>query len=423
MRDRKRTNRSVGAGRVCWLALGLALALAGPGASAAGTQNGEEKPAASATLPLEEILALYRARDAAEQEEEAPPPLAAALQKVELEGRLLADGIDFSAQFEVLVLEEDTWVSIPLLAYDAESHVSQLPTVADGAFAVSDGQLVFLTRKAGRYRFELSLFRSARAEGRARSLSLAHGSAALASCRLEIDAGLFRLTTQRVVEGRDGVHVLPQGDTFEIAWEVREEAVAARAEPSEAPALESVVPRLHVSTVSTLEGRRLTRLLYELRFAGRKPIEIELPEGHTLQHVFLNGVATAAEPEAGRLRLEVSPARAGDERGTLELVLAQPGGVFHLAGALHFDLPRVSWPTHELFLTLHLPPVFDYRWAGGSLEPRSGAPAASYSYRIPEPGRELHFHQMLIGASAPDLDIDYEVNLQGNYFRDTRAGG
>jgi hypothetical protein len=90
---------------------------------------------------------------------------------------------------------------------------------------------------------------------------------------------------------------------------------------------------------------------------------------------------------------------------------------------MHFDLPAVSWPTHELFFTVNLPGVFDYTWAGGSLAPSDEAPKARYSYRVPLPGEPLHFHQYLIDQSAPDLDLDYEVDLDGSYFHEGRQAG
>ena len=416
MSDRKLVIRVARFG--CIGAVALVCLLLPAAAGAEKTAPGVEK--ASATVPLEQILELYRERDALERARDTAPPVAAALQKLELTGRLLADGIDFGAHFEVTVLGDEQWVSVPLLAYDEANHVSSLPTVNGGAFTVSEGQLVFLTKKSGRYSFDLSFHRAAAKHDRERRVVLTHGGAALATCRLEIDGGLFDLLTEAVIEARDGVLVFPRGDSFEIAWEVREAAEREAAEPGLAPEIESVISRVHASTVSTLEGRRITRVLYELRFAGRKPIAIDLPAGHTLERAFLNGVATLLETENGRIALEVAPARAGEAGGTLELVLAQSGGVFHLAGDMHFELPAVSWPTHELFLSVHLPRVFEYEWAGGSLEPRKSTPKAEYSYRLPLPGKTLHFHQVLIDASAPDLDLDYEVDLEGNYFQEGR---
>jgi len=379
-----------------------------------------EAEAASATLPLDEILKLYRERDEAARDQPAAPPVPASLQKVELTGRLLNDGIDFQGRFEVSVLSQDEWVAVPLLALDADSHLSKLPTVKAGSFAVQNGKLVFLTEKRGRYTFDLSLFRAAKAEGRARVLRLAHGGAALATCKLEIDGGLFQLRAPQATETPGGVQIFAQGDAFEIEWEVLEELEPSRDEVAPPVAIESVVPRVHASTVSTLEGRRITRVLYDLRFAGRKPVSIQLPAGQKLERAFLNGVAIPAEPEGRSLSLTLAPARAGDEGGSLELVLSHATGVFHLAGDLHFELPRISWPTHELFFTLHLPTVFDYDWTGGSLEPSSKTPRAPYRYQVPQPGRALHFHQYLISESAPDLALSYTVNLDGHYFTDSR---
>ncbi len=378
----------------------------------------EDAEKASATLPLEEILKLYRDRDEASREEKPEPPLAASLQQVQLTGRVLNEGIDFKAHFEVIVLGQDQWVSVPLLAHDERIHVSKLPKVSGGAFAVSDGQLVFLMSKPGRYAFDISFYRAATQNGKTRNVSVTHGGAALATCRLEIDAGLFQLKKgSRTVEARDGVLVLPSGDAFEIAWQAREGAAEVQTvDRTLVPAMESVASRVHASIVSTLEGRRINRLLYELRFSGRKTIEIELPEGHLLERAFLNGVAVPLKANGRHLTLDVAPARAGEIGGSLEIVVSHAGGIFNLAGALRFELPRVSWPTHELYLSLHLPRVFDYEWAGGSLEPASGNPRVKFSYEVPLPGKPLHFRQVLISRTAPDLDLDYEVDLDGHTF-------
>jgi hypothetical protein len=384
----------------------------------AADEASPEPERSSATLPLDEILQLYRERDEATRKEGPPPLVAASLQKVALSGRLLDDGIDFEGHFEISVLTDDEWVQVPLFAHDAGTHLTRLPDVKGGAFAVRDGELVFLTRKRGRYAFDLSLFRTAGKQDRMRRLSIGHGEAALATCRLDIDGGLFRLRTERSVETRDGVRVLAGDDGFEIEWEVIGEIESGVGEAVSAPAIESVVSRVHASTVSTLKGRRITRILYELRFAGRKSIAIGIPKGQVVERAFQNGVAIEAVPAGGALALELTPARAGEEGGTLELVLADAGNGFHLAGDLRFELPTASWPVHELFYTLHLPRVFDYRWTGGSLEPAESSPAAGFSYRVPLPGRSLHLHQVLIADSSPDVTLDYAVNLDGHYFQD-----
>jgi len=419
MTDSRRSTLAIVSSLLC---LAVAPPLRAEQQAPPGTETAPRTERASATLPLGEILDLYRDRDEARKDRGAPPPVAASLQRVALSGRLLDDGIDFQGRFEISVLTDDEWVSVPLIAHDGNTHLSRLPEVADGAFAVRDGELVFLTRKRGRYAFELSLFRAARKQGRLRRLSIGHGGAALATCRLDIDGGLFRLRTDRIVETREGVRVLAGDDGFGIEWEVIGEIERGVGEAVSAPAIESVVSRVHASTVSTLEGRRITRVLYDLRFAGRKSIAIGIPEGQGVERAFLNGVAIETSVAHGELALELTPARAGEEGGTLELVLAEPGNEFHLTGDLRFELPTASWPVHELFYTLHLPRVFDYRWTGGSLEPAKSSPPASFSYRVPLPGRPLHLHQVLIADSAADVTLDYAVNLDGHYFKDPSQG-
>ena len=98
-------------------------------------------------------------------------------------------------------------------------------------------------------------------------------------------------------------------------------------------------------------------------------------------------------------------------------MLSRATGEFHLSGALAWKLPSASWPVHELFVDLHLPGVFAYRWRGGSLSPVAEAPAPpEFSYRIPLPGQKLSFHQYLLTGTSPDVQLDYAVALVGQYF-------
>jgi hypothetical protein len=78
---------------------------------------------------------------------------------------------------------------------------------------------------------------------------------------------------------------------------------------------------------------------------------------------------------------------------------------------------------HELFVDLYLPSVFAYTWRGGSLSPVEAGPAApEFSYRIPVPGQQLSFHQYLLTRAAPDVQLDYAVALEGQYFHVQREG-
>jgi hypothetical protein len=101
----------------------------------------------------------------------------------------------------------------------------------------------------------------------------------------------------------------------------------------------------------------------------------------------------------------------------VEVVLSRSWGVFHLSGRLRLELPRASWPIGEIAARARLPVVFDYRRAGGSMEQVEETSDRPQDPEAAVPGRLLHFRQHLVAASAPTVDLDYSVDLDGRYFR------
>jgi hypothetical protein len=84
-----------------------------------------------------------------------------------------------------------------------------------------------------------------------------------------------------------------------LAWQTLAEP---QTQPTaKAPAAEPVITRAHAASVSTLEGERITRVLYEL----------ELAEGERVERAYLNGLPVPIEDRDGRLALEVAPASGG----------------------------------------------------------------------------------------------------------------
>ncbi len=393
-------------------------ALVAPAESATNPAEGETgTEVSSATLPLAELLRLHKEIDRAALPEPEPAPVAATVTKMELEGRLLDDAVDLKAHFEVAVMAEDTWVKVPLFHKDKATHLSSLPVVADGEFVADDKTLFFVTDRKGRYAFDLALVKTARIEGRERRVSLRFENATLARLLVRYDEGLFRLSGGRALQESEGAVIYPEGNQFDLRWEqliaVQERKLQAEVQR---PPIESVITSAHASTVATLEGRRITRVLYQLRFEGTKSISFGIPDGLAVKKVYLNGAAVPFEIQGRDLALEVTPPRAGDQSARLELVLTDDLRAFHLSGRLTFAFPSASWNLDELYADLHLPPVFNYEWIGGSLAPASASPAVDFSHRIPTPGKRLRFHQHLI-ASSPDVEVDYTVDLAGKYFR------
>lgn len=373
------------------------------------------EPAATATLPLADVLRLHREAEGARAPQVRRAPIAASVDKIELKGRLRDDAIDVDAHVEVTVLVDGEWVTVPLFKWGPSASLSRLPEVDGAVLAPKAGALCLVTRKAGRYVFELSAVQRARADGRRRRAEVAVEAPTLAAMRLELDDQVFRLVEPAGrVEG-DGIVIYPVDDRFVLVWEtLRTPAVARK---TARPPIEPTIPRAHASVVSTLEGRAITRVRYALRLQGQRPIEFRVPKGQRLEKVYVNGAAVPFAVAHGAVQLEVAPGLAGDDSAAVEVVLAHDLGAYLLSGTLPFSMPIVSWPVHELFLDVHLPPVFNYVRKGGSLEPADESPPREFTHAVPLPGKKLSFHQYLIAASSPNVVVGYDIDLSDKYYR------
>ena len=337
------------------LALSLVLALAVTARAEAEPELGK------VTVSLGEVRRLEeRIRDLEkERERDQAPPLRAAVQRFELEGRLLDDAVDLTAHVQVQVLTDATWVRVPLLRRGPRTQLAALPELKGATLAADGDQLVLVTRERGTYSFDLALLQRAERNADERRIELELPDAGIARARIAYDAGLFRLLGD-ARGGPEGSVIFPQASRLGVAWQVKSR-LAEESATAQKPELEPFVQLAHASSVATLEGRAVTRVLYDLRFAGRKTIELEIPEGVTVEHVYRNGSTVPFALTGSKLAVDVVPARAGDESGSVELVLSRATGEFHLSGDLAWKLPSASWPVHELFVDLHLPSVFAYR--------------------------------------------------------------
>ncbi len=374
----------------------------------------------SATLPLAEVLRLHRELDDARQEPAPPAPVDATVSKLVFDGRLLDDAVELTARVELAVLDEGRWVQVPLLVRDKTTHLAELPSVPGAEFVIKGGSLWFVTNHAGRYAFELKLLEGAKLEGQERSAGIAFAGASLALMNLHYDEGLFALDGGRALPGGEGRVLFPSNNRFEVRWTRLSRAAPEVLQAAKRPPTESVITSAQASSVATLEGLRITRVRYALRFEGTKPIQVDIPEGLDLTKVYLNGAAIPFQVRKGRLSLEVAPERAGDQAASLELVLTQHLAGFHLSGELAFAFPAASWSVNEFSVQVHLPKVFNYRWTGGSLEPAPSTSPTNFTHQIPTPGKSMSFRQQLVGR-APDVRIGYTVDLAGQFWRGRQA--
>lgn len=382
---------------------------------------GPAKARGEATMPLGEILELYRARDVAQRSPAPPPPIGASLVGVELDGHLEDDALAVRGRFEVRVLRDDGWSRVRLLETGPSTVIAALPAVEHGALVLDGPFLAFVTDRPGRYVLDIGFVEKAQRNGGRRRVELGVLPAAVATLDLTVDEARHALIDPTLATPRaDGTRRLyPEGGRFLVAWaedgdDTEGEGLLELARPR----IDTVIPRAHASIVSTLEGRAVHRVLYELRFAGTEGLAVTIPDGQHLEKLFVNGAPTPFEvDERGRTEIEVTSERVGQQEGRVELVLSSDLGRFNLSGQLRFELPRAQWPIHELDLTAHLPEVFNYARRDGSLEPAAAVPDTRYSYGIPLPGKALAFHQFLIDGSAPHVNVDYTIDLTGRTFR------
>jgi hypothetical protein len=385
--------------------------------SQTNAQEPQQLPVSTATLPLAEILKLHQQLEQTKKPEPKPVPIGATINKIELSGRLLSEAIDFSAQFDVSVIADGDWVRLPLIRKDANIHISEIPSIQECYFVIENNQLVFITNVAGQYSFELSFIMKAKLKKIQRHLELAYFKAVLATLKVKFDKGMFRLLNKNTVQEADGYLILPRENKFIIDWQ--QQKLKKEQTPSAVVArqpVESIITSAHGSIVSILDGRRITRLLYQLRFEGQKEISFSIPKNSTLKKVFLNNRAIDFTIADNQLALKVSPGRAGDESARLELVLLEEQGEYYLSGQLDFVFPKASWDINNYYVKMHLPPVYNYTWAGGSLAETQDNQIVEYSSSMPTPGKQMLFQQELV-SRAPSLRINYSVDLTDNYYK------
>ena len=382
----------------------------------------------TATVPVDQLLKLHAdaatATDAAPSEARpAAPPVPATLNRVAMAGRILGDTVAIEATVKVSVLSRDEWTVVPLMTLGPDLELSELAPLSKGWLMVEGDTLNLVVNAPGTYDFPLSLsLYAADLGGGRRAARVALADPLSASLKLNYDPQRIAITEGGPVRiESDGVIVRPVDGVLQVQWapaaEAVEEAAAEAAPVAARRTREPTVDRAVVSVVSTLEGTRLTRAWYELSFEGRASLTLDWPEHQSLKRVYINGTPMELEAEGSAITLALEPDQDGGDAGTVELVLSEEHGGYLLSGSLDFVMPTVSWPTRELACSLHLPEVFNYAWSGGSMEAYAAGPEAVFAYDVPTPGRVTSWHQELVISAAPTLRVDYDVDLEGAYYR------
>ncbi len=325
-----------------------------------GQSFGENKlNESTATLPLSEILKLYQEKEDSKKTIIPKPPLNAAINRLELTGQLLENAVDLKAHFEITILDSCEWTQIRLFKNDKSICISELPEYEDAIFVKKDGYLTFLTKKKGVYYFDISFIKKAIINKSKRKVIMHFCEAAKADLNLRFDEDLFKIYGNDIITKSDGVLLYPVDNIFSIYWTQNTNKLKAKITKVKRPPIESMINTAYASSVSTLEGKLITRFLYDLSFEGTKIIKFDIPNLYKLEKVYLNGSAIPFECKDQKVKFTVLPSRAGDQSGNVELVLTKSHGNYLLSGNLEFIVPKVSWPIREMFMDIYLPAVFN----------------------------------------------------------------
>jgi hypothetical protein len=252
--------------------------------------------------------------------------------------------------------------------------------------------------------------------GIGREIALTPAEAAIQRLELKYDEGLFEVTSARARRAGDSLIVFPEEGQLRLAWKALRVPASPQEEKRNRPPIEPVVASGYASVVVTLDGQRITRSRYDLRFQGQEPLTISVPPGQQLTKLYLNGISRPIEAKNGKVEVIVTPPRPGDQSAVVEVVLKEANPSMALSGELSFQLPELSWNVNEMTCTLFLPTVFNYHWVGGSLSPGEPDETPSYTFDIPTPGKTISVKQQLVNGSA-DTVVEYTVDLAENYFK------
>ncbi|MBN2531735.1 MAG: hypothetical protein JXB88_02525 [Spirochaetales bacterium] len=380
----------------------------------------------SATLPLEEILKLYREIDKLKVSPGIQPPVKAVIHRIDVKGQLLEQAVDMNATISVMVLADKEWVTVPLFTVDSETNIYSLPEIDNAFFVHLDKKLTLITESKGVYTFTISFIKKAGIKEKNNTINISFEKASQSLLNLRFDDNYFSLNNNNIqTVTSDGVLIYPKNNTYHIEWEYKKKKETKVVKAAQ-PEIESMIKEAHASVISTLEGKMIIRILYSLLFTGEKTISFFIPETYTLEKVYINKIQhsfSVPDTQNRMIKLKVNPGRSGDQSGEVELILSNSPGNYLLSGTLILTLPKTTWPVHEMYFVTYLPDVFDYTCRGGSLTAIDSAPTANYTYQVPTPGKILNFHQYLITSSFPSVTLDYTINLDGNYFLYTQWYG
>jgi hypothetical protein len=156
---------------------------------------------------------------------------------------------------------------------------------------------------------------------------------------------------------------------------------------AEVAALQATCDSVNAISFTTDEGVAVTRVIWEIRNAGRRHLKVSMPEGARLWGAFVNdrAVKPLAGGRADEVLLPLETAQEGRVRSyPVEVIYVLPGAPFAPRGEFASSLPRIDMPVMHAMYSLYLPSRMRLARMTGSLKPVRSFSAAA----VPPPAEE-----------------------------------
>ncbi|MFO8055923.1 MAG: hypothetical protein R6V10_01330 [bacterium] len=293
------------------------------------------------SIPWEDFKTLIEklAEKEAEQEEEEPVPAPFVINSASYEGELLENGsARFDLEMELVVLEPEAWVMVPVIAEGPAVEEIKL----DGKPVLSlmkDGRHQVLLQGAGTYRLTARFFVEAKNRGGPQSLDFRIPQTPVTTLSFTINKPGLDITSRNAAMSRINNYekstkleaVLEPSERIALSWTRKVEAQKAELRQN-----------ARVQSLVTLGGhlcRVHSRISYEILHRSVTGFELSLPAAAEVVDVSGKGIAdwkTGKEGENKILRISLGYEATGNYELSVNYELELP------SASAGFDLPELE---------------------------------------------------------------------------------
>jgi hypothetical protein len=136
----------------------------------------------------------------------------------------------------------------------------------------------------------------------------------------------------------------------------------------EAALLQALVESVHLVTVVSDDGQRISELTLSVQNQGRQYLELKLPEDVTVWSAFVGGQPVRPSRRNGSHLLPIERLGGADQPLSVRLTYVGRGRFPRTRGRVEFESPAFGVPLKDARWDIFLPPDYEYRRFRGSME-------------------------------------------------------